>query len=325
MRMWLRGIVRRCELAIDLRSGQGAGDFGDFLGAFIDEQDDQVEFPPGSRVPGRAHSLGDVLEEGGFAGAGRGYDQPALAAGHRRHEVEHPGGVAFRRGFEDDPAGRVDRLELVEEGKLGVLLGVLAIDLGDLDELGAAGAFPVDAIDPGTDAQSVAADQFGWHEDIVAGLLEVLLRAAQEAEALGGDFQQALPGDFRAGELRATLVAAFAIPFVAGFIPSSNRAPAPVRCRSHCAGRHCPCAGCRHPYAGCRHPYVGCRHPYVGCRHPYVGCRHPYVGCRHPYVGCHRPYVWLSPSLRWLSPSLRRPPDLPRRRPRLTGPPLIRP
>ena len=73
----------------------GTDDFGlhralhvrHFLGAFVDEQDDEHHLG----VVG-GDGVGDVLQEHGFAGAGRGDDEPALAHADGGHEVHHPGG-----------------------------------------------------------------------------------------------------------------------------------------------------------------------------------------------------------------------------------------
>jgi hypothetical protein len=48
----------------------GALEIGDFLGAFIDEEDDEVAI-------GMVFddSVGDIVQEGGFASAGRGDDE----------------------------------------------------------------------------------------------------------------------------------------------------------------------------------------------------------------------------------------------------------
>ena len=58
----------------DLRARDGALDFGDFLGALIDEQDDELDLGMIFH-----HGLGDVLEQGGLAGARRRDDEAALA------------------------------------------------------------------------------------------------------------------------------------------------------------------------------------------------------------------------------------------------------
>ena len=51
----------------DFGTGEGPGDFGDFFGALVDEEDDDFDVFVVVK-----DGLGDVLEEGGFAGAGGG-------------------------------------------------------------------------------------------------------------------------------------------------------------------------------------------------------------------------------------------------------------
>ena len=135
-----------------------------------------------------------------FPGAGRGNDEAALAAADGGHDIDDAGGEALGRGFEADPAGRVDRLELVEMRELGGLLGRHVVDPGDLDELRAARAFLVESVDPLAEAQVVFADGFRGDKDVVAGLFEIFAGDAEEAEAFGGEFEQSVGLDFRAGE-----------------------------------------------------------------------------------------------------------------------------
>ena len=70
-----------------------------------------------------ADRLRHVEQESGLAGAGRGNDEPPLAAANRRDDVDYAGGGAVGSCFECDALVRVDRGELVEMGKERSILG----------------------------------------------------------------------------------------------------------------------------------------------------------------------------------------------------------
>jgi hypothetical protein len=181
---------------VNFRSWQCAAEFGDFLRAFIDKQDHEVD----RLVVFLAHGFGHVEQEGGFARAWWRNDESALAATDGRHDIDDAGGEAFGRGFEADAFGRIDRLEFVEVRELRGFFGRCAVDGGDFDELGTARAFLVVAVDPLANAQVVFADAFRRDEDIVAGLFEIFVGYAQEAETFGCEFEHAIDGDFWSGE-----------------------------------------------------------------------------------------------------------------------------
>ena len=90
--------------------------------------------------------------------------------------------------------------------ELGGFLGRHAVHLGGLDELRAAGAFLVESVDPLAKAQVVFADGFRGDEDVVAGLFKVSARQPEETEAFGGEFEQSVSLDLRAGEQRRAAV-----------------------------------------------------------------------------------------------------------------------
>jgi hypothetical protein len=171
----------------DLRGGHGAADFGDFLGALIDEEDDEdglgMIFYDG---------IGDVLEEGRLAGARRGDDEAALAFADRRHEVHDAGRVTVGNGLETETFGGADDGELLEEGEVAVIGGLVSVDGGEAEHLKAAIAAADFAFDPMAVAKGEAADDLGGDEDVSGALDEVALGIAKEAESLAGDFDDAL-------------------------------------------------------------------------------------------------------------------------------------
>jgi hypothetical protein len=68
---------------------------GDFLGPFVDQQDDQEHF---GMVVG--DGLGDVLQQHGLAGARRRDDQRALALALRADQVDHARRLVLDRRIE---------------------------------------------------------------------------------------------------------------------------------------------------------------------------------------------------------------------------------
>lgn len=75
-----------------------------------------------------------------------------------------------------------------------------SVDGADFDELGSAGAFLVEAVDPLADAEVVATDDFRGDEDVVACLFEVSGLESEEAEAFWGEFEHAEDFGFGAAE-----------------------------------------------------------------------------------------------------------------------------
>ena len=81
--------------------------------------------------------LGDVLQDHGLAGARLGGDQRALAHALRRHDVDHPAGLVLDGRIVQlhlQPAGRIERRQIVEMDLVLDLLGVLEIDGRDLQQ-----------------------------------------------------------------------------------------------------------------------------------------------------------------------------------------------
>lgn len=105
-------------------AGEGSAEIGDFLGSFIDEEDDDLDVGVVSEEGG-----GDVLEEGGFAGLGWGDDEGALAAADGAEEVDEAAGGWAAGVFEGEAGLGVDGGE-VFEGDEAVWLGEgVAIDV----------------------------------------------------------------------------------------------------------------------------------------------------------------------------------------------------
>ena len=82
---------------------------GDFFGSFADECNHEMDV---GGVGG--HAVGDLLEDGGLAGLGRGDDESALSAANGGYEVDEPGGKLGALAFELDVFVRGDGREVFE-------------------------------------------------------------------------------------------------------------------------------------------------------------------------------------------------------------------
>ena len=82
---------------------------GHFLGPFVDEEDNAVAL--GVVFD---HAVGDIVEEGGLARAGRGHDEPAGAFPYGAEEVHDAGGHTAVLCFEADLLVRGDGDHLLE-------------------------------------------------------------------------------------------------------------------------------------------------------------------------------------------------------------------
>ena len=81
--------------------------------------------------------VGDVLEQNGLAGARRRDDQCALAFAERRDDVDDAGREILDRrvfDFELQPLRRIERRQVVEVALVLGLLGILEIDVRDLQQ-----------------------------------------------------------------------------------------------------------------------------------------------------------------------------------------------
>jgi hypothetical protein len=101
----------------------------DLLGPLVNEEDDDLDV--GLVLE---DGVGDLLEEGGLPGLGRGHDEPPLSPADGGQEVYHPGGKLLRGGFQPDlPVGELGD-ELVKAGAVLGGLGVQVVDRLHLDE-----------------------------------------------------------------------------------------------------------------------------------------------------------------------------------------------
>src|ERR1700687_4381505 len=114
----------------------GADDFaldralhvGDFFRTLVDEQDDEHHL---GMVGG--DGVGDVLQQHGFAGAGRSDDQSALALADGNQHVHDTGAHVVAHGFQFEPLLGIERGEVVEQDLVAGLVGRLEVDGLDLD------------------------------------------------------------------------------------------------------------------------------------------------------------------------------------------------
>jgi hypothetical protein len=179
----------------------GADDFaldaalhiGDFLGALVDEQDDEDDLG----VVG-GDGVGDGLQQHGLAGAGRGDDEAALALADRSEQVHDPTGDLLADGLHLDALLGVERGEVIEENLVLGLLGRLEVDGLDLDQgkvLLALVGRPDVAADGVAGFEVELADLGGRDVDVVGAGEIVVIGRAEEAVAVGEDFEHSLGED----------------------------------------------------------------------------------------------------------------------------------
>lgn len=96
-------------VGVEAELGEGAFEVGDFFGAFVDEQAQD-----GDVGVVECDGAGDVFEQGGFAGFGRGDDEGALASAEGAEEVDEAAGIWAARVFEGEAGLGVDGSEFVE-------------------------------------------------------------------------------------------------------------------------------------------------------------------------------------------------------------------
>ena len=177
--------VVRAGVKLGLRDG--ALDLGDLLGTLVDQKDNELHLGVVLH-----HGVGDVLEQGGLAGAGRGDDEAALPLSDRRHEIHDTGGEALGDSLELDPLVRADGGQFLEEGDVHELRGIGSLDLGGAEELDATGAAAGLTLDENAVAEVVLADDFRGDEDVVLGRGVGALGLAEESESLAGDLDNPL-------------------------------------------------------------------------------------------------------------------------------------
>ena len=150
---------------------------------------------------------GDVLQHHRLAGARRRHDQRALALADRRDQVDHPGRVVLGRTLGHrleilhlhlQPLVGIQRRQVVEVDAVAHRLGRLEIDRVDLQQreiaLAVLGRADL-ALDRVAGAQAEPAHLARADIDVIRAGQVVGLRAAQEAEAVGQDFQRAFAVD----------------------------------------------------------------------------------------------------------------------------------
>src|SRR6185437_308286 len=166
---------------------------GDFFRALVNQQHHQHHLG----VVG-GDGVGDGLQQHGLAGAGRGDDQPSLALADGGAEVHDAARDVLADGLELDALGRIERGEVVEEDLVAGLFGGLEVDGLDLGqgEVLLALVRRADLARAGVaGAQIEAADLRGRDVDVVGAGKIVVVGRAQEAVAVGEDFEHALGED----------------------------------------------------------------------------------------------------------------------------------
>ena len=165
----------------------GAANLRNLFGTLVDQQDDElhlgVVFHDG---------IGDVLKEGGLAGAGRRHDESALALANRRHEIDDARGEALWDGLEFDALVRTNGGQFLEVGDIHVLGWILPLDLGGPEKLDATGTATGLSLDKNAVAQVELSDHLGGDEDVVLGGGVSTLGLAEESEALARDLDNTL-------------------------------------------------------------------------------------------------------------------------------------
>jgi hypothetical protein len=144
------------------------------------------------------HRLGDGLQQHRLAGAGRRDDQSALALAERRHQVHDPGRQVLGLGLELDALERVERRQVFEEQLVARLVRRLEVDGFDLDQREVALAFlrrPNLSGDRVAGLQIELSNLGGRNVDVVGARQVVVVRRAQEAEAIGEHLEHAFRED----------------------------------------------------------------------------------------------------------------------------------
>ena len=161
--------------------------------ALVDEQHDE-------------HHLGvvlgdgvrDVLQDHRLAGLGRRRDERPLALPDRRDQIDDARGEAAPRRLEVELLLGIEGRQVVEEDLVPGVLGRLQIDRVDLEqrEVPLALLRRADLPENGVAGPQVeAANLGGRHVDVVGPGQVVLVRRAQEAEAVGQRLERALGVD----------------------------------------------------------------------------------------------------------------------------------
>ena len=170
---------------------------GDFLGALVDEKDDEHRLGVvlGNRI-------GHLLEKNRLADARRRDNEAALSEADRREEVDDARRELLRVGLEDD-APRRERggqvLEVYDAGGDGRLLAVDRRDVAEAEESVAVARIADRAFHYVARPECMAADLLLRDEDVLGVCEEVVLRGPQEAVPFADDLKAA------GGENRAAI------------------------------------------------------------------------------------------------------------------------
>ena len=171
----------------------GALHVGDFFGTLIDEENDEGDV---GMIGG--NGVGDGLEEHRLAGTGRSDDKAALALADRHQQVHDAAGEIVLGDFELDALLGVERSEVIEEDLVTRFFGRLKIDRVYLYKSEIAFAFlrRTDLAGDGvTRSQVKAANLRGGDVDVIGTREVVVLRRAEEAEAIGEALQDVFGED----------------------------------------------------------------------------------------------------------------------------------
>ena len=180
----------------------GADDFAlhgalhvrDFFRALVNQQHDERDF----RVVA-GDGVGERLQHHGFAGARRRDDQSALALADRAEQVEHSARQVFTRRLHFQAALGIERREVVKENFVARDFRIFKVDRFDLDqrEIALAVLWRANLSGNGIACSQIElANLRRRYVNIVrAGVQIVVLRSAQEAEAIGQAFEDAFRED----------------------------------------------------------------------------------------------------------------------------------
>lgn len=116
-------LLRLVEGGGDHLAADGALHFSHLLGAFVDEQDDELD---GGLVGG--DGVGELLEEHGLSGERRGDDEAALTVPNGTEEVHDPHAHLVRGGLQVELPVRMNRGEVFKENPLLCHLRGLVVD-----------------------------------------------------------------------------------------------------------------------------------------------------------------------------------------------------
>ena len=181
-----RGEDHRLRVALHVR---------DFLGALVDEEDDEHRLGVVLR-----DGVGHLLEEHRLADARRRDDESALSEPDRRKEVDDARRELLGVGLEDDAPRRERGREVLEVDDArcdGRLLPVHGRDVAEAEEPVAVARVADRPLDDVAGPERMAADLLLGDEDVLRAREKVVLRGAQKAVSFA-DNLKAARGEHRA-------------------------------------------------------------------------------------------------------------------------------